>query len=144
MKNGRAIDVNFRLIVNSRCRIYKSLKGITKQSTSRHVLIIDIDTYRRRIEYQLTPEMNWSVIEVDHLKPVCSVDVSNKLELKETFNWIKTQNFSKQVHHQKGTNYCAFDYRLPFIRAYQFINLNGEGFTNFCVDDSYSKPPKEN
>ena len=33
-----------------------------KQSSSRDILGIDIETYRKWIEYQMTPEMNWSII----------------------------------------------------------------------------------
>ena len=44
LKNKRETDVNFRLIGNTRKRIYKSLKGITKQTSTRDVLGIDIET----------------------------------------------------------------------------------------------------
>ena len=76
LKNKRATDVNFRLISNTRNRIYKSLKGLTKQSSSRDHLGVDIDTYRKWIEFQMTPEMNWSNIEIDHVKAICLFDVS--------------------------------------------------------------------
>ena len=35
LKNKREMDVKFRLISNSRNRIYKSLKGMTKQSSTK-------------------------------------------------------------------------------------------------------------
>ena len=76
LKNKRETDVNFRLIGNTRKRIYKSLKGITKQTSTRDVLGIDIETKRRWIEWQMTPELNWSNIELDHLKTICMFDVS--------------------------------------------------------------------
>ena len=75
---GREIDINHRLIVNTRNSIYKSIKIMTKRSTSREILGIDIDTNRRWIEYQFTPEMNWSNIEIDYVKPIPSFDTSNE------------------------------------------------------------------
>ena len=57
LKNKRETDVNFRLISNIRSRIYKSLRGLTKQTSSRDILGIDIDLYRKWIEFQFTPEM---------------------------------------------------------------------------------------
>ena len=45
LKNKRETDVNFRLISNTRNRIYKSLKGMIKQSSTREILGIKIDTY---------------------------------------------------------------------------------------------------
>ena len=35
LKNKRETDVKFRLISNTRNRIYKSLKGMTKQSSTK-------------------------------------------------------------------------------------------------------------
>ena len=36
---------------------------------------IDIDLYRKWIEFQMTDDMNWNNIEIDHLKPISSFDV---------------------------------------------------------------------
>ena len=58
LKNKRETDVNFRLLSNTRNRIYKSSKGMTKQSSTKDVLGIDIETHKKWIEYQMTPEMN--------------------------------------------------------------------------------------
>ena len=64
----------------------KSLSTIKK-------LGIDIDTYRRWVEYQFTPEMNWKNIEIDLVRPISSFNVTNDEEFKEAFNWIKTRPF---------------------------------------------------
>ena len=47
LKNKPETDVKFRLISNSRNRIYKSLKGMTKQSSTKELLGIDNDIYRK-------------------------------------------------------------------------------------------------
>ena len=44
LKNKRETDVKFRLKSNTRNRFYKSSKGMTKQSSSRDILDINIDT----------------------------------------------------------------------------------------------------
>ena len=31
---------------------------------------IDIDTYKKCIEHQMTPEMNWSNKEIDHVRRI--------------------------------------------------------------------------
>ena len=71
--------------------------------------------------------MNWSNIEIDHVKPICMFDVSKDEELKEAFNWKNTQPLLKYVHAQKGNKFNFLVYRLQFIKAYQFIKLNEEG-----------------
>ena len=67
------------------------------------LLAIEIDTYKRWTEYQFNPELNWSNIEIDHVRPISLFDVSKDEELSESFNWKNTQTLLKQDHHQKGT-----------------------------------------
>ena len=123
-KNRIKTDVNFRLIRNTRRRIHHALNGKTKSSSTRDILGIDIDLYRKWIEFQFTPEMNWSNIEVDHIKPICMFDVSHDEQLKEAFSWKNTQPLLKHDHRQKGTKFNFLDYQLQFVKAYQFLKLN--------------------
>ena len=127
LKNKRETDVNFRLISNTRNRIYKSLKGMIKQSSAKDILGIDIETYKKWIEYQMTPEMNWSNIEIDHVKAICLFDVSKDEELRKAFIWKNTQSLLKEDHQRKGIKFNFIDYQLQFIKAYQFLKLNEEG-----------------
>ena len=90
-KNRIKTDVNLRLIRNTRRRVHHALNGKTKSSHTKEILGIDIDLYRKWLEFQFTPEMNWSNIEVDHVKPICMFDVTKDEELKEAFNWKNTQ-----------------------------------------------------
>ena len=64
---------------------------------------MDNNIYRQWIEHQLTSEMNWTNIEIDHVKTFCLFVVSKDEELKEAFRWENTQTLLKQDHHQKGT-----------------------------------------
>ena len=47
LENKRETDVNFRLISNTRNRLYSYLKGMTKQSSAKEVLGINFDLYRK-------------------------------------------------------------------------------------------------
>ena len=126
-KNSLNTDVKYRLIKNTRRRIHHALNGKFKSSSTRDILGIDIDLYRKRIEYQMTPEMIWNSIEIDHVKPICLFDVSKDGELKEAFSWKNTQTLLKQDHQQKCAKFNFLDYQLQFIKAYQFLKLNEEG-----------------
>ena len=125
-KNRTRTDVNFRLIRNTRRRIHHALNGKTKPSSTKDILGIDIDLYRKWIEFQFTPEMNWSNIEIDHVKAICLFDVTKDEELKEAFSWKNTQPLLKHDHHQKGTKFNFLDYQNQFIKAYQFLRLNDQ------------------
>ena len=98
--NGYKTDINYRLICKTRSRIYKTLKGMTKQSSSINILGKVIDLYRKWLELQFTPEMNWENIEIDHVKPICMFDVTKDEELKEAFNWRNTQTRSCSEGYQ--------------------------------------------
>ena len=43
---------------------------MTKQSSTEEILGIDVDLYKKWIEWQMTPEMNWSNIEIEHVTPI--------------------------------------------------------------------------
>ena len=72
-----AIDVNYPLSRNTRRRIHRPLKGKSKSSSTKDILGINTNTYKRWIEFQLSREMNWSNIEIDHVKPICLFNVSD-------------------------------------------------------------------
>ena len=127
-KNRIKTDVNFRSIRNTRRRIHQSLHGKTKFSSTKDILGIDFDTFKKWLEFQFTPETNWNNIEIDHVKAICLFDVSKEEELREAFSWKNTQPLLKNDHQKKGTKFNFLDYQLQFIKAYQFNKLNEEGF----------------
>ena len=130
LNNRYRKDVYFLLICKTRSRIRQALQGKTKSSSTKNILGIDMDTYKKWLEFQFTPDMNWTNIEVDHVKPICMFDLSKDEELKEAFSWKNTQPLLKHDHQRKGTKFNFIDYQLQFIQAHQFIEMNDqEGLT---------------
>ena len=125
-KNRNNSNIKYRLIRNTRRRMYHAVNGRSKLSSTRNILGIDIITYKRWIEFQMTPEMNWSNIEIDQVKPICMFDVSNEQELKEVFSWKITQPLLKHDHQHKGIKFDLLDYQKQFTEANQFIKSNEE------------------
>ena len=80
-KNRIKKDVVFQFSRNTRRRIHHALNGKSKSSSTLDILGKDIETYRKWIEWQFTPEMNWRKIEFYHVKPFCFFDVSKNEEL---------------------------------------------------------------
>ena len=74
----------------------------------------------------MIPDMNWSNVEIDHVKPIRMFDVSKDEELKEAFSWKNTLPLLKRNHQQKGEKFNFLDYQLQFVKAYQCLKLNGE------------------
>ena len=81
-KNRMKTDVNFPLIRNRIRRIHHALNSKTKSSSAKEVLCIDIETNENWIKFQMTPEMTWLIIEIDHVKPICMFDFSKDDELQ--------------------------------------------------------------
>ena len=70
--------------------------------------------------------MNFNNIQIDHAKPISSFDVSNDEQLLEAFNWKNTQPLLKEDNLRKGSKFDFLDYRLQFIKAYEFLRLNDQ------------------
>ena len=121
MKNGIKTDVSFRLIRITRRRLYHAWNGKSKSSSTLDILGMDVETYRKWIDWQFTPEMNWRNLEIDHVKPVCLLDVYKDEELKEAFSWKNFQPLLREIHKQKGKKYNFLANQLQFTEAYQFL-----------------------
>ena len=119
-RNRRKTDDNYRLMKNTRSRINATLKGHNKSLRTKEILGIDIPTYKKWLLFQMTPEMNWNNIHVDHVKPISSFKISNDNELLEAFNWRNTQPLLKIDNLKKSKKYNESDYNNQFKKAREF------------------------
>ena len=112
---------------DTRRRIHHALiNNKSKSSSTRGISGLDIDLYRKWIEWQFTLDKTWDNLEIDHVKAICLFYISKDEELREAFSWKNTQPLLKHDHQQRGTKYNFLFYQLQFIKAYQFIKLNGQ------------------
>ena len=88
--------------------------------------------------------MNWSNIEIDHVKPIRVFDISNDEELRQCFKWKNTQLLLKEIHKLKGIKLNFLDYQLQFIKAYHFWNQMRKDSIKIFIDEIYRKPPIRN
>ena len=120
-------SVSYRLYKKTRRRIHQAFKSCVKPSSTKELNGIHINTYRNWIVYQKSPDLIWLTIANDHAKPISSFDVFKIGEGKESFYLMNTQPLLKEVHQQKGTRFNFLDYKLQFIKAYQFLKLKEVG-----------------
>ena len=85
-RKRKATDAIYHLIRNTSCRVHHALNGRIKTSSTKKILRIDFESYKKWIEFRMTPEMNWSNIEIDQVKPLCMFDVSKNEQLKGAFS----------------------------------------------------------
>ena len=80
-RQRRQTEKNFLFILNTKSRICHFLREKITSYSIVDIIGLDIDTDRKWTEYQLTPEMNWTNIEMGHKRPICLFAISNSNEL---------------------------------------------------------------
>ena len=119
-RNRHNNNANAKLAQNTRTRINTALKGKSKSFHTKEILGIDIENYKKWLLFQMTPEMNFNNIHLDHVKPISSFDISNDNELLEAFNWRNTQPLLKQDNLRKSAKFNEKDYTKQFKKAREF------------------------
>ena len=119
-RNRNKNNENARLVKNIRNRINSALKGKSKSFHTKEILGIDVENYKKWLLFQMTPEMNFNNIHIDHVKPISSFDVTKEEELLEAFNWRNTQPLLKQDNLRKSDKFNERDYNNQFIKAREF------------------------
>ena len=119
-RNRHKNNANAKLARNIRSRINTALKGKSKSFHTKEILGIDIENYKKWLLFQMTPEMNFNNIHIDHVKPISSFDISNDNELLEAFNWRNTQPLLKQDNLRKSAKFNEKDYTKQFKKAREF------------------------
>ena len=90
-------DPSYKMITNTRTRLWHALKRDIKSSSTKDLLRIDNDFFQKM-------DTNWSRLEVDNIKPLSYFDVSIGEEIREALYWIFSQTLLKEVHQLKRTN----------------------------------------
>jgi hypothetical protein len=103
-KQKRKNDPIFKLIENTRKRIYSCLKKNKKTNRSIEYLGCPIEKYKQYLESLFTPEMNWGNYgkywEIDHIVPLFSFNFENNEEKYKAFHYYNTRPLSK-IENQK-------------------------------------------
>lgn len=87
-------DINFRLTVLLRGRLWKAITRNSKQSSSLTLLGCTIDELKIHLEKQFTKGMTWKNYgkwHIDHIKPCCSFDLTDFEQQKLCFHYTNLQ-----------------------------------------------------
>ena len=88
------IDVNYKLLVRYRTRLYKAVKGYDKSKTTRELIGCSVEELKKHLESQFTEGMtfeNYGEWHVDHIIPCSSFDFSKEEEQMKCFNYKNLQ-----------------------------------------------------
>ena len=109
-RNKRATDIQFRLKCNLRTRFSNFLKGIGEQRGSAiRDLGCTIAEFIVHLETQFKPGMTWenygSEWHIDHIKPLCLFDLTDKEQFKEAANYKNSQPLWAEENWKKNRKY---------------------------------------
>lgn len=109
-KNRLSKDVSFKLARNLRCRLSKALKNNQKSGSAVDDLGCSIEEFRVYLESLFQPGMTWdnnchTGWHIDHIRPLCSFDLSNPEELKKACHYTNLQPLWYNDNMSKGGKY---------------------------------------
>jgi hypothetical protein len=87
-------DINFRLSVILRGRLWKAITRNSKQSSALTLLGCTIDELKIHLEKKFVKGMNWKNYgkwHIDHIKPCCSFDLTDLEQQKICFHYTNLQ-----------------------------------------------------
>lgn len=104
-KYKKETDVNFKLRVILRSRLYAALKGNYKVGSAVKDLGCSIEEFKIYLENQFTEGMNWNNYgnwHIDHIRPLISFDLSNRSDFLIACNYKNLQPLWAQDNLKKG------------------------------------------
>ena len=117
-----------------RNRLYKSHKpqNLRKRNKIFYLLKCSHWFFKRWIIYQLYGDMSidnyGSVWCIDHCLPMASFNLLLEKEIKKCFNWINLRPMYTKENKSERAKIDIRLYLMQEIKAYQFLNVNEEGF----------------
>lgn len=95
-KARRLIDANYRLSTNLRSRLYKAIRGYSKDVSAVKDLDCSIEQLKKHIESQFREGMTWDNYgtrgwHIDHILPLSSFNLSDTHQAKKACHYTNLQ-----------------------------------------------------
>lgn len=102
------VQLNYRVSLNLRHRIWLALKGNGKSDSTINLLGCSIEQLRQHLEKQFRPGMSWETYgfwEIDHIRPCASFDLTDPVQQRECFHYSNLQPLWEIENLQKADNF---------------------------------------
>jgi len=108
VNNRYNTDINYRLSVLCRARVYKALKGFDKSASTMELIGCTPDELRSHIESKFEPWMNWENQgkggwDIEHIKACFHFNLEDSEQQRACFNWSNLQPMEHIENIKKGT-----------------------------------------
>ena len=102
-------DINFRLTRNLRSRIWHAVKKGNKKENFEELIGCKIEELKIYLESKFYSDMSWEnygkVWHIDHIKPCCLFDMTDKQQRLQCFNYTNLQPLLVQENLSKNKFY---------------------------------------
>ena len=101
-RNRYHTNENFRITSRLRNRLWYALKGNSKSKKTMELVGMPIHEFKQYIEAQFVEGMTWNNIDIDHILPCASFDMTNKEEQQKCFHYTNLQPMFRPENQSKG------------------------------------------
>ena len=105
VRNKRATDPEFKILLNLRNRVNKCVRGIDKSASTLELLGCTVDELKEHLQNKFEEGMtfdNYGEWHIDHIKPCASFDLTDPEEQRACFNWVNLQPLWAKDNMSKG------------------------------------------
>ena len=102
MRNRYQTDENFRITKRLRARLRHALKGNLKSKKTMELVGMPVNEFKEYIEAQFVEGMNWDNIDIDHILPCASFDMTDKEQQQKCFHYTNLQPMFRPENQSKG------------------------------------------
>jgi hypothetical protein len=96
--------------VRSRIKVAIRRAGITKKEKTEEIIGCSYSFLREHIEKQFRDGMTWDnpkSFHIDHIRPICSFDLTDSQQLKKAFYWSNMQPLTPEENLKKGHSWSS-------------------------------------
>lgn len=104
-KLNKENNINFKLGLNLRVRLYGAIKNSPKSGSAVRDLGCSVEFLKQRLEVQFQNDMTWenwgTVWEIDHIEPLCSFDLTDREQLLKACHYTNLRPLMKLDNRRK-------------------------------------------
>ena len=121
-RGRRANNESLRLANNLRSGLRRALlrQSTKKTIKTEDLLGISFNECKKDFEFLLTTIMKWNNIELDHVYPLSSFNLTNPNQLKETSLYSYVKPLLKGDNRSKGSKFHEHDIVVQIERVYEY------------------------
>jgi hypothetical protein len=105
-------DPSYQIQKRLRASLWQSLRRTEASKALSVVALVgcSIEALREHLENQFLPGMTWCrEVEIDHIRPVSSFDLTNLEEQRQCFHWSNLRPMWKAENRKKGSSYTSIE-----------------------------------